>query len=110
MKRVTVSFLVLFFLGSIDLWAAAEGNIFQALGCGACHKEAAKSKTLPTLSEISRAYTGKAGQLVKYLNGEAGPILRPESGAAMKRYIEKTKALSDAERKALADSIISYSK
>jgi hypothetical protein len=28
----------------------------------------------------------------------------------MKGYIEKTKALSDAERKALADSIMSYSK
>ena len=106
MKRVTVSFLVFFFLGSVNLWAAAEGNVFQALGCGACHKEAAKSKTLPSLSEISQAYTGKADQLVKYLNGEAGPILRPESGAAMKRYIEKTKALSVSERKSLADFIM----
>jgi len=111
MKRFAVMSLVVFsFLGSISLWAADEGNLFQSLGCSTCHKEAAKSQTLPSLSEIAQAYGGKPDPLVKYLNGEAGPILRPESGAAMKRYVEKTKALSDADRKALADFIMSHSK
>ncbi len=105
-----MSLLVFFFLGSISLWAAEEGNVFQTLGCGTCHKEAAKSQTFPSLSEIAQAYGGKADQLVKYLNGETGPILRPESGATMKRYVEKTKALSDADRKALADFILGKKK
>jgi cytochrome c551/c552 len=110
MKRIAVSFLVFFFLGSISLWAAEEGNLFQSLGCSTCHKEAAKSESFPSLSEITQAYGGKADQLVNYLNGDAGPILKPESGATMKRYVEKTKALSDADRKALADFIMNQSK
>ena len=48
--------------------------------------------------------------LISYFKGEAEPIVQPVRAGMMKGYIEKTKALSDAERKALADSIMSYSK
>lgn len=110
MKRIAVSLLVFFCLGSISLWAAEEGNVFQTLGCGTCHKEAAKSESFPSLSEIAQAYSGKADQLLQYLKGDAGPILKPESGATMKRYVEKTKALSEADRKPLADFIMGKKK
>ncbi|MGB5745614.1 MAG: hypothetical protein WBM69_01450 [Desulfobacterales bacterium] len=49
------------------------------------------------------AYQGKEAQLVKYLKGESEAIVRPEKASLMKRQIEKTKMLSDADCKALTD-------
>jgi cytochrome c len=54
------------------------------------------------------AYQGKEAQLVKYLNGESEAIVRPEKSSLMKRQIEKTKKLSDADRKALADYLLRH--
>ena len=62
----------------------------------------------PSLTEISQAYQGKEAQLIKYLKGDSEAIVRPEKGNRMKRQIEKTKALSDSGRKALADFILSH--
>jgi hypothetical protein len=41
--------------------------------------------------------------LEEFLKGKADPVVRPESSAVMKRYVEKTKKLSDEERKAIAN-------
>ena len=73
-----------------------------------CHKKESTSKVNPFLTDIATAYQGKQEQLVKYLKGESEAIVRPEKGNLMKRHIEKTKMLSDADRKALADFILNY--
>ena len=87
---------------------AAEGQaIFKSQGCMTCHKKEGTSKINPSLAEISKAYQGKEEQLIKYLKGESDAIVRPEKGSMMKRQIEKTKNLSDADRKALADYMLS---
>jgi cytochrome c len=57
----------------------------------------------PSLTEISQAYQGKEEQLVKYLKGESEAIVMPEKSNLMKRKIEKTKMLSEADLKALVD-------
>jgi cytochrome c551/c552 len=87
-------------------WADEGETIFKSQGCIACHKKESHSKVNPSLTEIAAAYQGKQEQLIKHLKGESQAIVRPEKAALMKRYIERTKALSDADRKALADYIL----
>jgi cytochrome c551/c552 len=86
-----------------SLWLAVNvraenpgGKVFESLGCGVCHKSEA-SETFPSLKQMTQAYQAKAN-----------PIMRPEKASRMKRYIEKTKALSDADRQALVDFIMSH--
>ena len=74
---------------------------------GGCLK-ADISSASASLKRVASAYQGKEDQLTKYLNGDAGPIVKPAEGNLMKRAIEKTKALSDADRKTLADFIMSH--
>ena len=57
---------------------------------------------------MAQAYQGKGDQLVSYLKGEAEPLIEWGKAGLMKRAIEKTKALSDVDRKTLADFIISH--
>jgi len=58
---------------------------------------------VPSLVDIAQAYLGKKQQLIGYLNGQAGAIVKPEKAALMKRHVEKNKALTDPERTTLAD-------
>jgi cytochrome c551/c552 len=82
---------------------AEEGKVFfESLRCGSCHK-LDTGKVNPSLKEIAAAYEGKKDHLLSYLKGEAPSVVVPDKGERMKRYIEKTKALNDEERKALAD-------
>ena len=83
-------------------------TIFKSQGCMTCHKKESSSKVNPSLTEISQAYQGKEAQLIQYLRGESDPIVRPQKGNLMKRQIEKTKTLSDSDRKALADFILRH--
>ena len=89
-------------------WADEGETIFTSQGCMSCHKKEGTSKVNPSLTELSQAYQSKEEQLIKYLKGESEPIVRPEKAGLMKSKIEKTKNLSDADRKALADFILSH--
>jgi cytochrome c551/c552 len=64
------------------------------------------SASTPSLKEIAQGYKGREERLISFLNGEAEPVIRPGKGTLMKRYIKKTKALSDSDRKALADYLL----
>jgi cytochrome c len=90
------------------VWADEGETIFKSQGCVSCHKKESTSKVNPSLTDISQAYQGKEEQLMKYLKGESEAIVRPEKGSLMKRKIEKTKALSDSDRKALVNFILSH--
>jgi cytochrome c551/c552 len=107
MKKIGLVVVVASLWLAADVLAQQEGGIFESLHCGGCHK-ADISSASPSLKEVAGAYQGKEDQLIKYLNGETGPIVKPAEGNLMKRAIEKTKALSDADRKALADFILSH--
>jgi cytochrome c551/c552 len=88
--------------------AAEEGkSIFSSHHCGTCHK-LDTGKVNPSLKDIAQGYQGKEDRLINYFKGESEPIIRPEKGEVMKRYVEKTKALSDSDRKALADYLLSH--
>ena len=88
------------------VWADEGETIFKSQGCISCHKKASTSKINPSLTEISLAYQGKEEQLIKYLKGESEAIVRPEKSNRMKRQIEKTKVLSDSDRKNLVDYLL----
>jgi cytochrome c len=97
----------LFFAAALSAGEQGE-TIFKSNGCIFCHKtEGATSGTIPSVSEIAMAYKGKQKQLLQYLNGETDPIVKPERAGTMKRQLEKTKAMSDSDRTALADFMLS---
>ncbi|MFH1293720.1 MAG: c-type cytochrome [Pseudomonadota bacterium] len=107
MKYFGLVFLTGFLLVGFNVSAQDGKAVFETLRCGGCHR-ADKGSANPPLKEIARMYKGKESQLLNYLNGEADSIVNPEKGDRMKRYIEKTKALKDEERKALSEYILSH--
>ena len=109
MRRFILVLLMASFGATASIAVEQEVSVFESQGCGVCHKPEALG-TFPSLKEIAQGYQGKEDHLINYFKGEAQPIVQPARASMMKGYIEKTKALSDAERKALADSIMSYSK
>jgi cytochrome c len=107
MKPVGIWIISIVCIFVMNTAGADEGEtIFKSQGCMLCHKKDSSSKVNPSLTEISQAYQGKDEQLMKYLKGESEAIVRPEKSRVMKRQIEKTKKLSDADRKALTDFLL----
>ena len=107
MKHSGIWMVSVIFIVALNTAMADEGEtIFKSQGCISCHKKASTSKINPSLTEISLAYQGKEEQLIKYLKGESEAIVRPEKSNRMKRQIEKTKALSDSDRKNLVDYLL----
>ena len=104
---ILVILLCLFFVSALSANEQGE-EIFKSKGCIFCHKLGDSSGTIPSLSELAKAYKGKKEQLIRYFKGEADPIVDPERAGTMKRQIEKTKAMSDSERAALADFMLSH--
>jgi len=107
MQKLFLMTLILFFLVATGYSADPGEAVFQSNRCGICHKPDV-SKSIPSLKDIARAYQGKEGQLVKYLQGETDSIIAPTRSGTMKRYVEKTKSLSEPERKALAGFIMGF--
>ena len=89
-------------------WAQQQSDIFTSLHCGACHKVDVSTRAFPSLKEIAKAYEDKEAQLAAYFKGKGQSLVRPDEASRMGRYIEKTQALSDADRKSLVDFIMSH--
>jgi cytochrome c len=107
MKHIGIWIISAVCIFAMNTARAEEGEtIFKSQGCIVCHKKESHSKVNPSLTEIAAAYQGKQEQLIKFLNGESEAVVKPQKAGVMKRYIERTKALSDADRKALADYIL----
>jgi cytochrome c len=104
---ILVMFLFLFFVSALSANEQGE-EIFKSKGCIFCHKLGRSSGTIPSLPELAKAYKGKKEQLIRYFKGEAPPIVNPERSGTMKRQIMKTKAMSDSERTALVDFMLSH--
>jgi cytochrome c len=91
------------------LWAADMGGeaTFQSLKCHVCHKPDRRSAG-PSLLEIAKAYSGQQPRLAQYLKGESEPLIDLGKQKVMEGKLEKTKEISEAERKDLADYILSF--
>jgi len=110
MKKVTVIFIAVCCFSAPALAAEQGEALFKSQGCKACHRPEGSSKVNPSLTEIAQMYLGKEDQLTRYLNGETEAIVKPDKAGMMKRHIEKTKKLSDADRNSITDFIMSYAK
>ena len=108
MKKLAIAILVLILGPAIGVASEKGEAIFKSQRCASCHHAESSSKVNPSLTDIARAYGGKADQLIRYLKGESDSIVKPEKSSMMKRYIKKTQALSDEDRKALVDFILSH--
>jgi len=108
MKRLIWVVLIGLILVAVNVAAEDGEAIFKAQGCISCHRPTSSSKVNPSLADIAQAYQGKEDQLLSYLKAESDPIVKPEKASLMKRHLEKTKALSDQDRKALADYLLSH--
>jgi cytochrome c len=107
MKPVGIWIISIVCIFVVNTAGADEGEtIFKSQGCMLCHKKTSSSKVNPSLTEIATAYQGKEEQLIQYLKGESEAIVKPEKSRMMKRQIEKTKKLSEADLKALVDFIL----
>jgi len=104
---ILVMFLFLFFVSALSANEQGE-EIFKSKGCIFCHKQGKSSGTIPSLPDLAKAYKGKKEQLIRYFKGEAQPIVNPQRAGTMKRQIMKTKAMSDSERTALVDFMLSH--
>ena len=82
--------------------------LFKSMGCMSCHHPEKTSSVNPSLADIAQAYQGDQQQLADYLNGQGAARVKPEKAGMMKRFVEKTKALTDQERVAVADFILGH--
>ncbi len=85
----------------------ADGQaLFKSNGCSACHN--LDKKTVgPSVKEIATTYADKKDDLVKFLKGEGKAVVDPNNFATMKPNLEITKKMSDAQRAAIADYMLS---
>lgn len=84
--------------------AAADGKaVFESLRCSTCHKPDQRS-TGAALADIAKAYPDR-DQLVKFFAGETKPVIETEKPGMMRGQMPRLQALSDEDKKALADYI-----
>ena len=105
---VTVLSFGVLVLGTMPGTATAESDTtFQALRCGGCHKPDQKGAG-PTLKEITQAYAGRQDRLVRYFMGESEPVIDTGKKKMMESALKKIQAVSEEERKGLADYVLSF--
>ncbi len=108
MKKVSLIVLGILLIAPSSFGGGKGEILFKSMGCMSCHHPEKSSRINPSLADIAQAYQGNQQQLIGYLNGQGGAIVKPEKAGMMKRFVEKTKALSDLERAALADFILGH--
>jgi cytochrome c551/c552 len=110
MVRFMLALLTMILAGLIyasgDLSAGDGEALFQSLKCGSCHKPDQKATAI-SLSEVAKAYQNEA-RLVGFFTGESPMIFESSKSGMMKGQMKHLTALSDGEKKALADYILSF--
>ena len=108
MQKVSIIVLGILLIAPLSFGKGNGEILFTSMGCMSCHHPEKAYKINPSLVDIAQAYQGKQPQLIGYLNGQEEAIVKPEKAGMMKRFIEKTKALTDQERVALSDFILRH--
>ena len=107
--RLILSIVILFCccLPNAAFTSAGENAaLYESLRCGTCHKPDTKAAAV-SLAEIAGTYqTGD--KLVKFMKGEAKPIVESDKWGLMRGQMSKLSALGDEEKEALADYILSF--
>lgn len=89
--------------------AAANGQaVFASLHCNSCHKPDT-DKVGASLQLIADTYAAKT-ELLDYLDGRGEPRIAPERKGVMKGQLKKIAKLTDEEKQALAEYIMTFKK
>ncbi len=87
--------------------SAADGkSLYESLKCGTCHKPDQKT-TAVSLAEIAKTYQDRA-KLVSFFKGESQMMIESAKSGMMKGQLKHLQALSDQDKDALADYILSF--
>ena len=86
--------------------AGTGEDLFASLKCGACHKPDRKT-TAVSLTEIATTYQDQA-KLVGFFKGESQMIIESTKSGMMKGQMKNLQALSDGDKNALAEYILSF--
>jgi cytochrome c len=97
--------LVLSGVGQTALLAQDGEMLFSQMRCNLCHKPD-KRGSGPSLQEIAKAYSGEQELLLKYLKGEAQPIIVPEKSKAMQPILDKVRGSSEADLRRLVEYML----
>lgn len=84
-------------------------KIFKEKNCVICHQLDTKLIG-PALKEISKVYAGKKENLNSFLKGNSKSIIDPAQHAIMEPQIAITKAMSEADRMAIVEYLLSIGK
>lgn len=108
MKKLILSLVIAqTFLISNAVAANAKGQeVFEKKGCTICHKSDVDTIG-PSLKTIATHYLGKESSLISYLKGQGTSIVDPAREAVMTPQLIKIRTLSDNDRNALAEHIVS---
>lgn len=80
---------------------AVVAKLDAANQCTVCHKPDVKTIG-PAYKEVAKIYKEKNGNIVKFLKGEAKPIVDPANFSQMQPNLEATKKLSGDDLAAIA--------
>jgi cytochrome c len=104
---IVIAMALLTFFGAPNGSSAGSGEaLFTSLKCGACHKPDQKATAVP-LTELAKAYQDQA-RLVNFFKGESPMIVESTKSGMMKGQLKYLETLSDDDKKALADYILSF--
>ncbi len=81
-------------------------KLFKEKNCAVCHQLDTKLVG-PALKDVSKAYAGKKDKLNSFLKGNSVSIIDPAQHAIMEPQIAITKAMSDADRMAIVEYLLS---
>lgn len=85
---------------------AKGGKLFKDKGCVVCHMLDTKLIG-PALKDVSKAYAGNKDKLNSFLKGNSPSIIDPAQHAIMEPQILITKAMSEADRMAIVEYLLS---
>ncbi len=106
MQKIILVFL--FLVGY--LFGSEQGlELFKSRGCASCHQPSVEAFG-PSLKKIAKAYKGKREDLIRYLRGEAPPIVDPSRAGIMEAQLTMVKDLEEEQLLALVDFILSFEK
>lgn len=90
-----------------DPLIAKGQELFEGKGtCATCHK--ADTKTVgPAINDIAKAYKEKNASIASFINGKGDPLVDPSQYEIMKANFVITKAMSEEERKAIENYMMS---
>lgn len=87
--------------------AATDGQaVFDSLHCSSCHKPDT-GKVAASLQQIADRYE-ETQKLSAYLEGKSEPLIAPERKGVMKGQLKKIAKLTDEEKQALAEYIMTF--